>query len=230
LFQPFTQADGSTSRRYGGTGLGLAISRRLTELMGGTIEATSQPGAGSCFTVSLPAAGMPWSSADEPASASQEADAQNDAMFSSGSEHGWLAGCRILLAEDSPDNQRLIRYLLQSAGAEVALAENGQAGADKALEELRQGATFDLILMDMQMPVLDGYQATSRLRAAGYRRPIVALTAHALGAEHEKCRQAGCDDVCTKPIERAAFFAAIRRQVSPRQAEPQFAGAATMAV
>jgi CheY-like chemotaxis protein len=136
-----------------------------------------------------------------------------------------LAGRRILLAEDCADNQRLIRYLLQGVGAHVALADNGQSAVDLALEEHRQGSAFDLILMDMQMPVLDGYEATSRLRAAGYRQPIVALTAHALSSEHDKCRASGCDDVCTKPIERAAFFAAIRRRVTQREPDALVAGA-----
>jgi CheY-like chemotaxis protein len=130
-----------------------------------------------------------------------------------------LAGYRMLVAEDCADNQRLIRYLLHSVGAEVALADNGQSAVDLALKEFWQGSAFDLILMDMQMPVLDGYEATSRLRAAGYWQPIIALTAHALSAEHDKCRAAGCDDVCTKPIERAKFFAAIRGQVKQRETE-----------
>jgi CheY-like chemotaxis protein len=145
--------------------------------------------------------------------------APRDTVVTRSEEDSSLAGCRILLAEDSPDNQRLILYMLESAGAEVALAENGQVAVDLALEELWQGSGFDLILMDMQMPILDGYEATSRLRAAGYHQPILALTAHALGAEHDKCRAAGCDEVCTKPIERAAFFAAIRRRLRQREAE-----------
>ncbi|HEV3005028.1 MAG TPA: response regulator [Pirellulales bacterium] len=135
-----------------------------------------------------------------------------------------LAGYRILVAEDSPDNQRMIRYLLQRGGAQVALVDNGQSAVDLALKEHRQGSAFDLILMDMQMPILDGYEATSHLRAAGYRQPIIALTAHALSTEHDECRAAGCDDVCTKPIERAAFFAAIRRRVGRREADQGLTG------
>jgi len=214
LFRPFSQADGSTSRRYGGTGLGLAICRRLVQMMGGSIEVTSEPEQGSCFTVSLPVARTRWHNADD-ATARRDDAAPHDAAISRGADHAWLAGCRILLAEDSADNQRLIRYVLQSAGAEVALADNGQSALELAMDELRQGSAFDLILMDMQMPVLDGYEATGRLRAAGYRSPIIALTAHALSTEHDKCRAAGCDDVCTKPIDRAAFFAALRRARTP---------------
>jgi len=227
LFQPFTQADGSTARRYGGTGLGLAISRRFAELMGGTLEATSEPEQGSTFTVSLPVGRTRWPRPDEAAAAS-EGDAKfGEAARSDRQNDPCLAGCRILLAEDSPDNQRLIRHLLQSTGAEVAVADNGQSAVDLALDEFRQGAAFDLVLMDMQMPILDGYEATSRLRAAGYRRPILALTAHALGAEHDKCRAAGCDDICTKPIDRAEFFAALRGRAGRSEAEPLVAGRAT---
>ncbi|HQU46882.1 MAG TPA: response regulator, partial [Pirellulales bacterium] len=120
--------------------------------------------------------------------------------------------------DDSADNQRLIRHLLQSLGADVVLADNGQTAVELALDALRHGSAFDLILMDMQMPILDGYRATSRLRASGYRQPIIALTAHALSTEHDKCRAAGCDDVCTKPIDRAAFFAAIRRRTAAANA------------
>lgn len=212
LFQPFSQADGSTSRRYGGTGLGLAICRRLVEMMGGTIEVQSEPEKGSCFTVSLPVARTRWHGAEGTVAYDGEV-APRAATASRGAEDGCLAGCRILLAEDSADNQRLIRHLLQSFGAEVAVADNGQLAVELALQELGKGSPFELILMDMQMPILDGYDATSRLRAADYRQPILALTAHALSAEHDKCRRAGCDDVCTKPIERASFIAAIRRRV-----------------
>ncbi len=224
LFQPFSQADGSTSRRYGGTGLGLAICRRLVQMMGGTIEVTSELEQGSCFKVSLPIVRTRLRNTDAATRGSDDDAAPRDKMVSRQAIDSCLAGYRILLAEDCADNQRLIRYLLQSAGTEVAVADNGQAAVLLALEELRQDSAFDLILMDMQMPILDGYEATSRLRAAGYRQPIIALTAHALSAEHDKCRAAGCDEVCTKPIERAAFFAAIRRQVSQREDEAVVAG------
>ena len=170
LFQPFTQADSSTSRRYGGTGLGLAISRRLAELMGGTIEVTTEQGKGSCFTVSLPVARTRLHKVGERASGVDD-DAAGETTFSNGDEDAWLAGCRILLAEDGSDNQRLICHLLQSIGAEVALADNGQSAVDLTLHEFRQGAFFDLILMDMQMPILDGYQATRRMRARGIGSP-----------------------------------------------------------
>jgi two-component system, sensor histidine kinase len=224
LFQPFSQADGSTSRRYGGTGLGLAICRRLVQMMGGTIEVISEPEKGSCFTVSLPVARTQLRSSDDATMAGDDDAAPRDTTVSRSAAASCLAGYRILLAEDSADNQRLICHLLQSVGAEVAVADNGQSAVDLALKELRQGSAFDLILMDMQMPILGGYEATSRLRATGYRQPIIALTAHALSAEHDKCRAAGCDEVCTKPIQRAAFIAAIRRRVRQREAGAFVAG------
>ena len=131
LFQPFSQADGSTSRRYGGTGLGLAICRRLVQMMGGTIEVESEAKKGSCFTVSLPVARTRLPGAEN-AMASDGEVAPREATASRGAEDGCLTGCRILLAEDSADNQRLIRYLLQSFGAEVAVADNGQLAVELA--------------------------------------------------------------------------------------------------
>jgi CheY-like chemotaxis protein len=122
--------------------------------------------------------------------------------------------CRVLLAEDGPDNQRLMSFLLEKAGAEVIPAANGQIAFDLALTAQNEGSPFDLILMDMQMPVMDGYEATAKLREADYIGPIVALTANAMSTDREKCVVAGCDDYATKPIDKKSLIAVVSKYTS----------------
>jgi signal transduction histidine kinase/CheY-like chemotaxis protein len=196
LFAPFTQADTSTTRKFGGTGLGLAISRRLATMLGGDVTLTSEPGRGSSFTVHVPTGPLEGVELIDPArEAGPSPEAAPDTTPVS------LAGVRVLLAEDGPDNQRLIAFVLRKAGALVDIAENGRVAVNRA-----QAAAFDVVLMDMQMPELDGYGATSLLRRKGYDRPIIALTAHAMSGDRDKCLNAGCTDYTTKPIDRAALL------------------------
>ncbi|HEY3967913.1 MAG TPA: ATP-binding protein [Planctomycetaceae bacterium] len=212
LFQAFQQADGSTSRRFGGTGLGLAISRRLAQMMGGIILVTSELGSGTTFCVSV--AGQPAGRDDDDAGRSVSPTAVLPAA-SSGQSPLPLDGVRILLAEDSPDIEKLISYALRRSGAQVTIAQNGQIVCQTALEALARNEPFQVILMDMQMPVLDGYAATGQLRRSGYELPIIALTAHSMPTDRQRCLDAGCDDYLTKPIDRDQLVASIARWRRP---------------
>jgi CheY-like chemotaxis protein len=203
LFQPFSQAEASTARRYGGSGLGLAISQRFAELMGGQIEVVSEPGRGSTFALIVPA--------ELAAAAPPEESAGRDLTATAASPSSIKLDGRVLLAEDCPDSQRLICFILRKAGADVTLAENGQSAVELALAAEAQGRPYGLILMDMQMPVLDGYAATRLLRCHGYDGPIVALTAHAMSGDRQQCLAAGCTDYLAKPLDRHRLLSLASR-------------------
>ncbi len=187
LFQPFHQADGSTTRKYGGTGLGLAISQGLARLMGGAIEVDSKPGQGSIFTLRLPLS-IAADASDENPEASPEP--VNDAR---------LAGLSVLIVEDVEINRLILEDILCGEGAQVDCAVNGQ----QALESIEKAGAeaFDMVLMDIQMPVMDGYEATHRIHALAPQLPIIAVTAHALSEEKERCIEAGMIAHIAKPID-----------------------------
>jgi PAS domain S-box-containing protein len=195
LFQPFTQVDGSASRRYGGTGLGLAISKRLAKALGGDIEVASELGKGSTFTLTIDQGSL----ADVPMLQAPQAVLAAAAKPLSIAAGPALHG-RLLLAEDDPSIQQIICLLLKKMGLEVTVAETGQMACDLAQESKADGRPYDLILMDIQMPNVDGYEATRWLRQHDWQGPIVALTAHTLAGDREKCLAAGCDDYIAKPI------------------------------
>jgi signal transduction histidine kinase/ActR/RegA family two-component response regulator len=208
LFQPFSQADATTARRFGGTGLGLVISRRLAALLGGDVSVRSEFGRGATFSVRVTAP-----VAEAPAlSESSLVALPTSTQVREGTVD--VTGLRILLADDCVDNQRLVSHLLRKAGCEVDIVDNGESAFEQALAAHERGEDFDLILMDMQMPLVDGYTATSRLRAWGYQRPIIALTAHSMETDRQKCLDAGCDDYDTKPIQRKRLFAVIARNLA----------------
>ncbi len=196
LFQPFTQADESTTRRYGGTGLGLSICRELAALMGGAVGVDSRPGEGSCFWAELP---LP--SSTQPA-----------ALPRPPGEHG-LEDARVLLVEDNPVNMLIGATMLERWGVTVTQAHDGREALPLVQHAAAAGRPFDAVLMDVQMPVMSGHEATRALRAtpAGARLPIIALTAAALVSEREEALRAGMNDFLTKPIDPDKLRAALLR-------------------
>ncbi|MBS3733732.1 MAG: PAS domain S-box protein [Phycisphaerae bacterium] len=219
LFEPFEQADASTTRRYGGSGLGLPVSRRMVELMGGGVTADSTIGKGSVFTVTIPAVvreNVRMLETHKETSVVGDTTRQSSALPR-------LDDVRVLLAEDGKSNQRLIERFLTGAGATVEIVENG----GKALERAAEGA-FDVVLMDMQMPVMDGSEATRLLRQRGYAGPVLALTAHALNGDSDHSIAAGCEAHLTKPIDRAKLLSAVAQYAAVAEAEtPEASGDGT---
>jgi signal transduction histidine kinase/FixJ family two-component response regulator len=214
LFKPFSQADSTTTRRFGGTGLGLSISKRLANMLGGDLVADSTLGRGSRFVLTVPTGkleGVPM--VNRCSESLQEAEAAEPPT-------NWRLNGRILLVDDGPENRDLLSYYLQQAGAQVTLAENGLQGVQKALAAMSAGQPFDLIFMDMQMPELDGYAASAKLRSKGYTGPIVALTAHAMATDREKCLMSGCTDYLSKPARKPQLLDMAAKYVSSSSAPP----------
>jgi signal transduction histidine kinase/DNA-binding NarL/FixJ family response regulator/HPt (histidine-containing phosphotransfer) domain-containing protein len=200
LFQPFTQADASTTRKFGGTGLGLSISKRLAQLLGGDISASSTLGQGSAFNFWLD--GGPRDGVEILKNFTQEQlDVPDLTVRDEVDERDFRLAGKVLLAEDGEDNQLLLKTFLAQAGVDVTLTVNGQDAVREALAQ-----NFDLVLMDMQMPIMDGYQAAGELRKARYAKPIIALTAHAMAEDRARCISAGCTDYLSKPIDRTTLL------------------------
>ena len=214
LFQPFSQADASTTRKHGGTGLGLTISQRLLELMGGEIWLESEPGAGSTFLFTVSVGVSAASASDARRAVEPLVDQHADR----------LRGLRLLLAEDNEINQQIAVELLEGVGATVEVASDGVDAVRKVLSQ-PMPPNYDLVLMDLQMPEMDGYQATREIRSdprfASF--PIIAMTAHATIEERQKCLDAGMNGHVSKPIDPASLFDTVERfaPTVKRPADPQ---------
>lgn len=204
IFSQFGQADSSTTRLYGGTGLGLTITKRIAELLGGEVSVKSEAEKGSQFTLNISTGtiqDVPMISTIGGQETYQKKQVTSDNLPEIKGD--------VLVVEDGPYNQRLVSFILKKAGANVFLAENGEEGFEAAMEAWKDRNPYGVILMDMQMPVMDGYTATKLLREAGYPFPIIALTAHAMIQDIEKCLDAGCDHYLSKPIDRSEFLNTI---------------------
>lgn len=213
LFQRFTQADPSTTRRFGGSGLGLTISRHLSRMLGGDITISSEVGLGSVFTVEVGIgnAGPHKMVSILPPYPHEKLNLKLKNTAANNNPKQSKKEITVLVAEDGEDNQRLIVHHLSRAGMKVIVANNGLEAVDLAVAAQKQSSAPDVILMDMQMPIMDGYEATLKLRELGWRGAIVAITAHAMTGDRERCTQAGCDDYLTKPINSKALIQTIQK-------------------
>ena len=212
IFNAFSQADTSVTRQHGGTGLGLIISRKLARLMDGEVSlAWTEQGKGTCFRLVLPIHPLP----ETHYQSSRLQDSIEDLEKTSSADLAQLPHqTRILLAEDGPDNQRLISFLLEKMGAVVEVADNGAIAYQKVQEAATAQKPYDLLLTDMQMPEMDGYTLARTLRRENATLPIIALTAHAMPEDRQKCIDAGCDDYLSKPVNSKILATMIVNWVS----------------
>ncbi|MEN6385579.1 MAG: response regulator [Phycisphaerales bacterium] len=196
IFEAFTQADGSMTRKYGGTGLGLAVTRQLVRLLGGNISLKSEVGKGSEFSLTIPCDAISIRAPHH----------KDDKEF-----RGRFTG-KLLLVEDAPANQEFMRSILEGLGFKVMIASDGLQAI-----EISQSAEFDLVFMDMQMPNMNGYDATKKLHVMGFKKPIIAMTASLMNEDERKCLQAGCDDYISKPIDRGQLVTMLCKFFTPAE-------------
>ncbi len=209
LFDPFAQASPSIAREYGGTGLGLNISKKLAEMLGGTIRVSSTYGQGSEFEISLSTGDL--RSVGLIRDGSELSESQTQLKIAKAPR---LSG-RILYAEDNEVNRKLIDLLVRKTGAEITMVVNGAEALKAAADD-----SYDLILMDIQMPVMDGRDATEAIRKSGNRTPIVALTANIMAEDIREYREAGCDDCLSKPVDKNRFYEVLSRYLTVKAEEP----------
>ncbi len=208
IFSDFTQADSSITKKFGGTGLGLSISRRLAEMLNGSLSVTSRVNVGSRFKLTVGTGSLAHVTLVRRADQQPEVIRARDPA----QVRPMLSG-RVLLAEDSIDNQNLIKFLLRQVGVTATCVDNGELAVAAAKKE-----QFDLVLMDMQMPIMDGLQATRILRTDGFSAPIIAITANAFREDRDRCIASGCNDVVTKPIDVQYFQDILSKYLTPAPA------------
>ena len=193
IFDPFIQAEDNVTRSFGGAGLGLSVAKELAKALQGDITLDSTPDQGSTFTLTINPGQVEYNNPNDATPITQ----QDDTL---------LAHSKVLIVDDAKDNRILLKHILKKTGAQIEFAHDGQEAIDAIELAIESNEPYDLILMDMQMPVLDGYHATVQLRENGITTPIIALTAHALDGDRDHCINAGCDEYMTKPIDKAALI------------------------
>ncbi|MBL4697910.1 MAG: response regulator [Phycisphaerales bacterium] len=203
IFNPFNQSEDALTREYGGAGLGLSISRDIAKALGGNVVVASTPGRGSIFTITINPGDLQAMKINP--------NVTNPAHAATTPKP--LKGCKLLVVDDAKDNRMLLKHILKKTGAEIEFAMDGKQALDSVDSAMQSNEPFDLILMDMQMPVMDGYLATVKLRESGNNIPVIAVTAHALEGDREHCLDSGCNEYLTKPINKELLIETCARLI-----------------